>query len=154
MWRSPLILTSSGSTGTRAIAACVCIVFLGGSALAQHGKSEKSGFYNFPYKGDTWAGEIVSFDQQARQITLQYTDKKGQTETFTGHVEAGTKATVKDQPDQRVHSLNVGDRIIAYYIAPGQKHMVLGENGKRTEETATENIVFDIEVLPKKHKSK
>jgi hypothetical protein len=39
---------------------------------AQNGKSEKGGLYTFPYKGDTWTGEIVATDPNTREITLQY----------------------------------------------------------------------------------
>jgi len=139
----------------RLIVALLCALSVSLSGFAQHAKSQKSGLYNFPYKGDTWTGEIVGFNGDTREITLQYTDKKGRTETFTGRVKLGVKVNVKDKPDERNPSLNVGDRIIAYYIAPGQKYFILDDAGKKKEVAATENLIFEIELLPpKKDKNK
>ena len=118
------------------------------AVFGQHGKSQKSVLYNFPYKGDTWTGEIVAFDRPNHQVTLQATDKNGQTETFTAKIKLGAKATVKDHPEEKVTALNVGDHIIAYYVAPGQEYVVLDESGKKREAVATENLIFEIEVLP------
>jgi len=123
-------------------------------AFAQHGKSQKGGLYNFNYKGDTWTGEIVAYDPATRQITLQYTDKKGQTENFTAKLKPGAKATVQDRPEERLASLNSGDRIIAKYIATGQKFFVEDEKGKIKEVAATENIIFEVEVIPPKKDKK
>jgi hypothetical protein len=124
------------------------------TAAAQHGKSEKGGLYNFPYKGDTWTGEIISFGhgEAARgTVTLSYTDKKGQVQTLEGRFTSSLKMSIKDHPEQKIPQLRVGDRIIAYYIAPGQKYFVLDQNGKRKDVVATENIIFEVEVLPKKN---
>ena len=121
---------------------------------AQHGKSEKGGLYNFPYKGDTWTGEIVATDPNTPGITLQYTDKKGQTENFTAKLMPGFKAFVKDHREQKVSSVNQGDKIIAYYIAIGQKYPVTDEHGKKKEIAATENLIFEAEVIPPKKDKK
>jgi hypothetical protein len=123
---------------------------LASSASAQHGKTEESRLYNFPYKGDTWTGEIASLEQSDATLTLRYTDKKGQTQTFTGRFTSRLKAYIKGHPEQKVTRLNVGDRIIAYYIAPGQKYFILDEHGKRKDAVATENIVFEVAVFPRK----
>ncbi len=132
----------------RVIGAFVCVLLLVFCVFAQHGKSQKGGLYTFNYKGDTWTGEIVAFDPATREISLQYTDKKGQTEKFTAKLKPGAKATVKNRPEERIASLNSGDRIIAYYIATGQKYFVEDEKGKKKEVVATENIIFEIEVIP------
>ena len=62
---------------------------------------------------------------------LQYTDKKGQTEKFTAKLVPEFKAFVKDHPEQKVSILNQGDKIIAYYVAIGQKYPVTDEHGKQ-----------------------
>jgi len=119
------------------------------AVFGQHGKSEGKGFYNFPYHGDTWTGKIVAFDRPTLEVTLQAIDnKQGQKETFKAKIKLGAKATVKERPGEKVNSLNVGDRIIAYYIAPGQKYPVFDEAGKKKDVVATENLIFEIEVFP------
>jgi hypothetical protein len=128
----------------------ILAVVLASSAPAQHGKVEESRFYNFPYKGDTWTGEIASLGQADATLTLSYTGKNGQTQTFTGRFTSRVKAYVKGHPEQKVTRLNVGDRIIAYYIAPGQKYFILDEQAKKKDAVATENIVFEVAVFPKK----
>jgi hypothetical protein len=134
----------------KAFAQVMLILAVASSASAQHGKLEGSRFFNFPYKGDTWTGEITSFDQREGTVTLTYTSKNGRTETFTGRFTSQVKAYVKGHPEQKVARLNVGDRIVAYYVAPGQKYLILDENGKKKNVVAAENIVFEVEVFPKK----
>ena len=139
------------------MAKALAILFLCSLPLtvsAQHGKSERSGLYTFPYKGDTWTGEIIATDPNSRQIKLQYTDKKGQTEEFTAKLLPLFKAYVKDHRDQKVSSLNLGDKIIAYYIAIGQKYPVTDEQGKKKDAVATENLIFEAEVIPPKKDKK
>jgi hypothetical protein len=126
------------------------LAVLATTSWAQHGKIEESGFYNFPYKGDTWTGEIVSLAQRDATITLNYTDKRGHSQTFIGKLQPRVKAYVKGHPEQRVTQLSVGDRVVAYYIAPGQKYFVLDENGRRKDAVATQNIVFEVAVFPRK----
>lgn len=138
----------------RVIGALVSALLLVSFAFAQHGKSQKGGLYTFNYKGDTWTGEIVAFDPATREIILQYTDKKGQTEKFTAKLKPGAKATVKDRPDEKLSSINSGDRIIAYYIAIGQKFFGEDEKGRKKEVVATENIIFELEVIPPKKDKK
>jgi hypothetical protein len=121
---------------------------------AQHGKSEKSGLYNFPYKGDIWTGEIVGSDPSNHQISLQYTDKKGGTENFSGKLLSTFKAYVKDHPEQKLSSLSLGDKITAYYIAIGQKYPITDEHGKMHDVIATENLIFEAEVFPPKKDKK
>jgi hypothetical protein len=130
------------------------VLAVASSASAQHGKLEGSRFFNFPYKGDTWTGEITAFDQREATVTLTYTSKNGRTETFTGRLTSHVKAYVKGHPEEKVARLNVGDRIMAYYVAPGQKYFILDEHGKRKDVVATENLIFEVEVLPEKHVNK
>lgn len=129
--------------GTRIL---LCLVLLASTGFAQHRKSTKGGLYNFPYKGDTWTGEIINLDSETREVTLQYTDKKGKTEIFKARVKAGVRLAFKDRPEEKVTSVNLGDRITAYYIAPGQKYFVQDERGKKKEVVADENLIFEIEV--------
>lgn len=138
----------------RKVAALLLLCSLPSVVFAQHGKSEKSGLYTFPYKGDTWTGEIVAIDSNAREITLQYTDKKQQTEKFSAKLLQGFKAYVKDHREQKVLSLNLGDKIIAYYIAIGQKYPVTDEHGKKKDIAASENLVFEAELIPPKKDKK
>jgi hypothetical protein len=121
---------------------------------AQHGKSEKGGLYTFPYKGDTWTGEIVAIDQDTHEISLQCTNKKGQTERFTAKLTPSFKASVKEHREQKVSSLNLGDKVVAYYVAIGQKYFVTDEHGKKKDIIATENLVFEAEVMPPKKDKK
>jgi hypothetical protein len=134
----------------RKIAVFLFLCSFSWGVAAQHGKSEKGGFYAFAYKGDIWTGEIVASDPSIRQVSLQYTDKKGGTEDFTGKLLSTFKAYVKDHPEQKVSSLNLGDKIIAYYIAIGQKYPVTDEHGKKQDVIATENLIFEAEVFPPK----
>jgi hypothetical protein len=122
--------------------------------LAQHSKTEKGGLYTFPYKGDTWTGEIIATDPNTHEITLEYTDKKGQTEKFTATLLPDLKAYVKDRRDQKAPMLNRGDKIIAYYIAIGQKYPVTDEHGRKKDIVATQNLVFEAEVIPPKKEKK
>jgi hypothetical protein len=50
--------------------------------------------------------------------------------------------------------LEVGDRVIAYYVAIGQKYPAVDERGRKREVVATENLVFEIEVFPRKKDKK
>lgn len=125
-----------------------CVTF------AQHSKAEKSGLYNFPYKGDTWTGKIIAIDTNAHTLSLQYTDKKGQSEEFTAKALPSFKVHVKDRPEQRVLRLHLGDKLIVYYIAVGQKYPVPDEHGKRKDVAATENLVFEAELIPPKEEKK
>ncbi len=138
----------------RKVAPFLLFCSLASIVSAQHGKSEKGGLYTFPYKGDTWTGEIVATDQNTGEITLQYTDKKGQTEKFSAKLMPGFKAFVKDHREQKLSSVNQGDKIIAYYIAIGQKYPVTDEHGKKKDIAATENLVFEAEVIPPKKDKK
>lgn len=141
---------AKGQHWVRLTIAVLSLFSLATIAAAQHSKTEKGGLYNFPYKGDIWTGEIVAFDQDAHEITLEYVDKKGHAERFTGRVNPGARTFPKDKPGEKISSLSIGDRITAYYVAPGQKYFVSDEHGKRKEVKATENLIFQIEVLPQK----
>ena len=134
----------------RRVAACLLFCSLPLIVSAQHGKTESPGVYTFSYKGDTWTGEIVAVEQDTREIMLQYTDKKGQTEKFTAKLVPEFKAFVKDHPEQKVSILNQGDKIIAYYVAIGQKYPVTDEHGKKKDIAATENLVFQAESFPQR----
>jgi hypothetical protein len=61
---------------------------------------------------------------------------------------------VKDYKEQKVSSLNLGDKVVVYYIAIGQKYPVTDEHGKKKEIPATENMVFEAEVFPAKKDKK
>ena len=138
----------------RNVAAFLLFCSLASTVSAQHGKSENGGVYPFPYKGDTWTGEIVAADPNTGEITLQYTDKKGQTESFTAKLMPGFRAYMKDHREQKVSNLNHGDKIIAYYVAIGEKYPITDEQGKRKDIAATENLVFEAEVIPQKKEKK
>jgi hypothetical protein len=115
--------------------------------FAQHGKLEKAGLYNFPYKGDTWTGEIVAAEPSTREITLQYVDKKGQAEKFIAKLLPTCEVLVQDHPERQVLRLNRRDKIIAYYIAIGQKYPIRDEQGKKKDVAASENLIFRAEVI-------
>jgi hypothetical protein len=138
----------------RRVGAFLCFCSFAFVVSAQHGKSEKGGLYTFPYNGDTWTGEIVAVDPSTRDISLQFTDKKGQTEKFTARLLPGLAPYVKDYKEQKVSSLNLGDKVVVYYIAIGQKYPVTDEHGKKKEIPATENMVFEAEVFPAKKDKK
>ena len=138
----------------RTVTILILLCAFGGGAPAQHAKSEKGGLYTFSYKGDTWTGEIAAIDQETRQITLQYADKKGQVEKFDAKLLPNFKVSVKDHPEQKVSSLNIGDKITLYYIAAGQKYPVTDNQGKKKEIVATENLVFEGELYPPKKQQK
>ena len=132
----------------RIVAAFLCVCSFAFVVSAQHGKSEKGGLYPFPYNGDTWTGEIVAVDPTTRDISLPYTDKKGQSEKFTARLLPGLTPFVKDHKGEKVSSLNLGDAVIVYYIAIGQKYPVSDEHEKKKEIPATENLIFELEVIP------
>ncbi len=134
----------------RKVAAFLFLCSLPWVVSAQHGKSERAELYNFPYKGDTWTGEIVAMDPKTREISLQYTDKKGGPEKFAARLLPSFKASVKDHPERKVSSLSLGDKVIACYIAIGQKYPVTDEHGKKKDIAATENLVFKAEIIPPK----
>src|SRR6185437_3131455 len=106
------------------------------------------------YKGDTWSGKILAIDVNAHTLSLEYTDKKGQSEEFTAKALPSFKVHVKDHPEQKVLRLHLGDTVIVYYIAIGQKYPVAVEHGKMKDVTATENLTFEAELIPPKKKKK
>jgi hypothetical protein len=122
-----------------ALSSCVPTV------LAQHLKTDK---------GDTWTGEIMVVDPAKRILTIHFTDKGGDLEEFTGKFTADYKVFVKDHPDQNVPSLNLGDKVTVYYVAIGQKYPVKDESGKTHDVMATENLIFQAELLPPKKQKK
>lgn len=122
--------------------------------FAQHGKAEKSGLYNFPYKGDTWTGKIVAIDTNAHTLSLEYIDKQGQSEEFTAKALPSFKVHVKDHPEQNVLRLHLGDTLVVYYIAIGQKYPVADEHGKKKDVAATANLTFEAELIPPKKEKK
>jgi hypothetical protein len=138
----------------RTIAAFLFFCSLPASAFAQHGKADKPGAFTFPYKGDTWTGEIVAVDPNTRIVTLQFTTRGGDTDEFSARLDAGYKAFVKDHPDQPVSSLRLGDKIIAYYVAIGQSYLAKDEKGNTHDAVATENLIFQVEVFPPKKSKK
>jgi hypothetical protein len=138
----------------RKLATIMFLCSLPSTLSAQHGKAERGGLFTFPYHGDTWTGEIVDIDTNSGQITLQYTDKKDQTEKFVAKLTAGYKAYVMDHKEQKVSVLNPGDKIVAYYIAIGQKYPVKDAAGKKQDVAATENLIFQVEVVPPKKSKK
>lgn len=138
----------------RKTVALLFLCLLPSVTFGQHGKSEKGGLYTFPYKGDTWTGEIVALDPNTRAISLQYTDKKGESEEFDARILPTFKAYVKDRREQKVSNLNLGDKVIVCYLATGQKYPVKDEHGKKKDVAATENLVFEAELIPPKKEKK
>jgi hypothetical protein len=120
-------------------------------APAQQGKAE-SGFYTWNYHGDTWTGTISSFDQGNGALTLVY-EHRGKVENFTGVIKPPVQ--VLDKNGNRVSDqvrVKVGNRITAYYIKEGLKYNMRQEDGKRHDEVANANLIFQIKLLdPQKH---
>jgi hypothetical protein len=117
----------------------------GNFAAAQHGDAGP-GYYRFNYHGDTWTGEISSFDQAAGVLTLKY-EHKGKTETFTGMLKPPVQVTDKEgNPAPAQVRVKVGDRITVYYIKEGLKYPAK-ESGKDHNEVASANLIFQIKLL-------
>jgi hypothetical protein len=87
----------------------------------QHGTAS-SGYFPLGYAGDTWTGTVTSANDDTREITLTYT-KGDKTETFTGVLEKGLKATRRDatQTEWKPSDIPIGTRIVVYYMAKTKK---------------------------------
>lgn len=67
----------------RLCASLVCMILCVGLTGAQKGKAEPD-YYPLGYSGDTWSGEVSSFDNKERTLTLKVGGKKA--ETFVVHI--------------------------------------------------------------------
>lgn len=95
-----------------------------GVCPAQEGTAEP-GYYPLGYSGATWAGEITSVNEGAREFTLIY--KKGDKEqTFVGVLQEGYKHRMADGSYREVKLADLvrtgaGRRIKAYYMVKTRK---------------------------------
>ena len=125
------------------------VVLLGGSlALAQHGTADQ-GYHRYGYRGDIWTGTVTSVDHDQGTITLEY-EHKGKVENFTGTLKPPLQVldVQGNQAKPPIH-IQAGDRMTVYYVSQGLKYTTQVE-GKRHDEVATDNWIFEIRFLPPK----
>lgn len=113
-------------------------------AVAQHGTAP-DGFYPPGYFGDTWTGEVISADDNTREIILRYA-KKDKTETFVATFPEGFTVTMRQNPQYKLKPSDIplGTRVMVFYL-PKTKKM----NGTKVKF----NEVFNIKTVPKDQKS-
>ena len=123
------------------IVAVILLLSFQGVLLGQYGTAE-NGYYPKGYIGDTFTGEVVSTDDQAREVTLTHTNpKSGKTETFSGVLEEGYTVKLKDGTLHELmpSKIRPGAHLKVYYTATGKKVA-----GKKT----TVNTIFLIDGTP------
>lgn len=83
--------------------------------FGQHGTAP-NGYYPPGYAGDTWTGEVVSTDDNTREVTLVSLNKK-QSETFTGVLKENIVFRTKDGSMMEVKpsGYHKGERITVFY---------------------------------------
>ena len=126
----------------------LCVVLLGGSwALAQHGND--SSLHRYGYRGDIWTGTVTSLEHDTGTITLEY-EHKGKVENFTGVLKPPLQVLdVHGEAAKPPIHIQAGDRMMVYYVVKGLKYTTEVE-GKRHDEVATDNWIFEIKFLPPK----
>ena len=77
-----------------------CLVLCVGFALAQKGKAD-SDFYPMGYSGETWTGEVTTFDNDKRTLTMVYGEGKKAT-TFVASIPDAPYQWTKDISKSRV----------------------------------------------------
>src|SRR5215472_9958424 len=110
-------------------------------ARAQKGEAE-SGYWPLGYNGTTWTGQVTAVNDGTREITLTYTNKKGdKTETFIGVLKAGLDARMADGSSREIKPSDfpIGTRITVYYMTDIKK-----VNGKKVET----NTIFKFKTAP------
>ncbi|HJT67135.1 MAG TPA: hypothetical protein VJ749_11810 [Pyrinomonadaceae bacterium] len=93
----------------RALLASLAILSLASSFLAQ----KRATIF-----GDAFTGEVVSSNENTREITITYTDKdKNKTETFVGVLKPGYQLTLRDgtRRELQMAELKAGLRIRVFY---------------------------------------
>jgi|SRR6476620_8630169 len=123
------------------IASCLC-------AAGQHGIADQ-GFNKYGFRGDTWTGIVTTVDHDKSLITLQY-EHKGKVENFTGALKPPLTIVDADgNPAKPPIQIKAGDRLRVYYYKEGSKY-IFEEGGKRHEEIAASNLIFQVNFLPSK----
>ncbi|HEV2315020.1 MAG TPA: hypothetical protein VGR94_06925 [Candidatus Acidoferrales bacterium] len=110
---------------------------IAGSAFAQHGTAG-NGYYPPGYTGNTWTGQVVSANEQTREITLSYTNpKNGKSQTFIGIPADGYLVHEHEGATRplRMSDIHVGSTIKVWYLTSTGK--VDGKNEKV-------NVIFQI----------
>ena len=112
---------SKGEAMRKPLFATGVLLLLAASLHAQHGTAS-SGYFPPGYSGDTWTGTVTSTNNDTREITLTYT-KGDKTETFTGVLKTGLKATRRDgtQTEWKPSDIPIGTRVVVYYMAQTKK---------------------------------
>lgn len=98
----------------------IAVLALANSASAQHGTAE-NGYYPSGYQGDTWTGQVISANEQTREITLTYS-KNGKSQTFVGVPEDGYLVHEHNGPIRplKMSDIPIGRTIRVWYM-PGTK---------------------------------
>jgi len=125
------------------VASCLC-------AAGQHGFVEQQGYNKSGFRGDMWTGIVTTVDHDKSLITLQY-ERKGKVENFTGTLRP--PLTILDADGNLAKppvQIKAGDRLRVYYDKDGSKYTT-EEGGKRREEIAAGNLIFQVNFLPKKN---
>ena len=91
------------------------------SAFAQHATAP-NGYYPPGYSGDTWTGQVVSVNEQTREITLSYA-KNGKSETFVGVPEGGYLVHEHNGPTRplKMSDVPIGRTIKVWYVPETKK---------------------------------
>lgn len=112
-------------------------------ATAQKGTAEP-GYYPMNYSGDTWTGKVTATNDDTGEITLTYA-KKDKEETFTGVLDQGYEAKMKDGSYRKikVSDIPIGTRLKVYYS---------GKEVKNGGEKKKINKIFQLKFLPKEDK--
>lgn len=119
-------------------------------AAGQHGVADP-GFKKYGFHGDMWTGTVSSLDHDKGLITLEY-EHKGKVENFTGTLKPPlTVVDAEGQPAKPPIRIKAGDRLRVYYYKEGTKYTTVEEGGKRHEEVAAGNLIFQVNFLPSKN---
>src|SRR5271157_2835038 len=105
----------------RSVFALCLVLILVARSLAQHGTAPND-YYPPGYSGDTWSGEVISTNDDTREITLTYT-KGTKTETFTGVLQEGYKIKLKDGTPHELKpsEISKGTHLTIFYMQKTRK---------------------------------
>jgi hypothetical protein len=97
------------------------IAFIVPRAVSQHGAAPND-YYPVGYSGDTWSGEVTTTNDETREITLTFT-KGSKIETFTGVLQEGYKAKLKDGTahDLKPSEIPKGTHLKVFYMPRTKK---------------------------------
>lgn len=94
----------------------MALLVFASSAFAQHGRAG-NGYYPPGYDGDTWSGQVVSVNEQTREITLSYT-KNGKSQMFVGVPEDDYLVKEHKGPTRplKMTDISIGKTIKVWYM--------------------------------------